>query len=650
MSKLTPLPLRDIVIDDPFWSGRIQTAREVSIDYMWRALNDQVPDVVPSHCIRNFRIAAGLEDGAFEGCRFQDSDLYKWLEAVAYSLETAPDPVLLARAEGAIALVAKAQLPNGYIDTYVTLGGLIPWSDTCRAHEMYCAGHMMEAAVAWKSATGSGSLLEIARRFADHIDSVFGPEAGKKKGYPGHQEIELGLFKLYRATGEERYLRLAGFFLDERGRQPFYYDREQRERVDRGEGAIEYFHDHGPMPYSYQQAHLPVREQKEAVGHAVRCVYMCSGMADVGGEADETLLDAARTLYDNIVTTQMYITGGIGSMGDGEAFTFPYDLPNDRMYNETCAAIGMMMLSQRLLNLDGAARYADVLERALYNNVMAGLSLDGTGFFYVNPLEMWPERSLRRHDMKDIVPERQGWYGCACCPPNILRTLMGLGQYIYSRGESALYVNLYIGSTVSFEVGGQRVSLTQRGDYPRDGRISLTVAAGAETPFALCLRLPGWSGAAALSVNGDAVDAPVRDGFLVLERTFQSGDTVLLELPVEARYIYCDDRVPYNTGKVALQRGPLVYCAEEADNGPALWNLSLDTSAPPAEQARPGLLDGVVELTAAGRRRHLTADNLYTTSAPVTEPATIRFIPYYAWGNRGRGEMAVWQRMCTPGD
>lgn len=646
MQKLSPLPLRNIIIDDPFWSERIRTALDTSIDYMWRALNDEVPGIEPSHCIRNFRIAAGLEEGDFKGFVFQDSDLYKWLEAVAYSLEIRPDAGLKARADDAIDLVRRAQLPNGYIDTYIMLNRLEPWSDTCRAHEMYCAGHMLEAAAAYLHATGDGGLLGIARAFADNICETFGDGPGKLRGYPGHQEIEIGLYKLYQVTGEEKYLKMAKFFLDERGRQPYYYDIEQERRVSKGGKPIDYFRNHGVMPFSYQQAHLPVREQMEAVGHAVRCVYMCAGMADVGSACDGSLLDAARTLYDNIVETQMYITGGIGSMGDGEAFTFPYDLPNDRMYNETCASIGLMMVSQRLLNTDGNARYADVLERALYNNVLAGVSLKGTEFFYVNPMEMWPERSLRRHDMKEVVPVRQGWYGCACCPPNVLRTLLGLGQYIYSAGPEDLYVNLFVGSTASAVLGGREVTLAQKGRYPQSGAVTFIVNTVSPARFRIHLRIPGWCGSPpSLSVNGEAVDitSAMRGGYAVLDREFCDGDMIALGLPMAPRFIYCDDRVPYDAGKAALQRGPLIYCIEEQDNGPALWNLAVDPDAPVCEREEKDLLGGVITLTASGSRRYLRADALYTAEPPKREAAKLTFIPYYSWNNRTPGEMSVWQ-------
>lgn len=643
MPKYKEIPLRDIVIDDRFWSGRIDTARAVSIDYMWRALNDEIDGIPPSRCIKNFKIACGQESGEFYGYRFQDSDLYKWLEAVGYSLETTPDAALQKRAEGAIALIEGAQRENGYINTHVMLKGLRPWSDTMTGHEMYCAGHMMEAAVAWKRATGQDNLLNVACRFADHIDSVFGPEDNKRHGYPGHQEIELGLYKLWQVTGEKRYLSLAKYFLDARGHEPFYYDEEQREREKNGEPPIKYFRDHGPMPYSYQQAHLPVREQKHAIGHAVRLVYMMAGMTDVGDACDDTLLHAAQTLYEDIVGRQMYITGGIGSMGDGEAFTFPYDLPNDRMYNETCASIGLMMVCQRLHGVKGKSEYLDTLERALYNTVLAGVSLDGREFFYVNPMEVWPERSQKRHDMSDVKEVRQGWYGCACCPPNVLRTLLGLGKYIYSADDKRINVGLYINSTVEVTLGGGKVRLRQSGEYLKTGKVSITVEEGSGS-FSIAFRKPEWCGDMKVRLNGTETAAQQEDGFAVYDRQWSPGDTIELAMDIVPVFMRCDDRVPFNIGKAALMRGPLVYCAEECDNGEQLWNMLVDTDIRPQEEQTDDRLGAVVGLRAKGMRQSSGEGALYSMEKPGTSAFDIRYVPYYSWGNREKGEMTVWVR------
>lgn len=646
---LNPLALKNIQINDQFWGPRIDTAKNVSIPYMWDALNDNIPDVPPSHCIKNFKIAAGLEEGKFKGYIFQDSDLYKWIEAVAYSLEGNRNEELEKIIDEAIDLIEKAQLEDGYIDTYFIINGLENrWTDLASAHEMYCAGHLMEAAVAYYNATGKRKLLEIACRFADHIDERFGPEEGKLKGYPGHQEIEIGLVKLYKATGEEKYLKLAKFFLDERGKQPHYFDIElQRRGLDPKQDF--FFNNHGPSRYSYQQAHLPVREQKEAIGHAVRATYMYTAMADVGSlTGDDTLLEAAKTLFNNIVEKQMYITGGIGSMGEGEAFTFDYDLPNDRMYNETCAAIALVMFAQRLQNIEKDARYADIVELALYNGVLSGIQLDGTKYFYVNPLEVWPERSLKRHDMRDVKPERQGWFGCACCPPNILRTLTGLGQYIYSKSETGIFVNLFIGSEVEFEVGGKEVVLKQSGNYPWDGKIVLEVCCEDEVAFDLNVRIPGWCKGPKLSVNGTEIDidSVINKGYALINRSFKNGDKIELLLPMPVERIRANDNVPFNAGKVAIKRGPVVYCLEEIDNGKKLWNLLLNADSDFDVRFESDLLNGVVTISAQGiRESQPSGDNsLYSTNEKEVTDVELKFIPYYSWCNRGVGEMMVWVR------
>lgn len=645
-NRIKPLPLSNIRITDPFWTQRRRTARDISIPYMLDALYDRIPNIPKSHCIENFRIAAGLAEGQFEGFVFQDSDLYKALEAIAYSLMTDPDPALEATCDELIELVGKAQQPDGYLDTHYIIGGLDKrWTNLRGAHEMYVAGHMMEAAVAYLQATGKDALLRIACRFADHIDQVFGPGEDQKHGYPGHQEIEIGLVKLYEATGEARYLKLAAYFLLERGKQPYYFDIEAKARGEEDDGMKSFFRTHGTDPYSYQQAHKPVLEQTEAVGHAVRVGYMLAAMADVAAlTGDEQLLAATRALYEDVVNRQMYIIGGIGSMGDGEAFTFDYDIPNDRMYTETCAAISLLMTAQRLGRIEPNAQYADICERALYNGILSGVSLDGTKFFYTNPMEMWPERAKRRHDM-GVDSERQGWYGCACCPPNLVRTVTSLGQYIYGARGDELYVHQFIGSTAEAELSSGRVTVAQQGNYPWDGALSYTIGCDQPTAFALMLRIPAWCEGAAITVNGDAFDlsANMMDGYARVQRTFKAGDVVRLTLPMPVQRVYCNDAVPFNAGKVALTRGPLVYCIEEQDNGTRLWNISLPEGEVQAVW-EPAQLQGVTTLRAKGVRTQTGADALYSTAKPESSECDLTFIPYYSWCNRVPGEMTVWVR------
>lgn len=633
------LPLKDIQITDPFFTARIDTARKIAIPYMWETLNDRVPGVAPSHCIENFRIAAGLQDGEFHGFWFQDTDLWKWIEGVAYSLATHPDAELEKTVDEAIELAAKAQQPDGYLDTYYIIKGLDKRFTNLRDnHEMYVAGHMFEAAVAYYEATGKRNLLDVACRFADCFDANFGPEENKLHGYPGHEEIELGLAKLYRVTGEERYIKLAKYFLDVRGQQPHYYDAESEARGDKRPawGHLRY----PQMKYTYNQAHKPVREQTEGAGHAVRQLYLLSGMADVGEMAkDPTLVEAADTVFQNIIHKQMYITGGVGSTHEGEAFSFDYDLPPERCYTETCASIALAMTASRLNRIQPNGVYADTVERTLYNGILSGVSLDGTKYFYINPLEVWPDRCLKRQDM-NVDPVRQGWFGCACCPPNVLRTLTGLGNYMYSASDDALIVEQYIASKVKAQLGSQEVAFTLDANFPWNGSVKITMESAAA--FRMMLRKPYWAKTCTLTVNGEAVDAKVENGYIILERAFAQGDVIALEMPMEVRFMSASVRTPNYVGKTALMRGPVVYCLEQEDNGQLLWNLSVNPAEAKVEH-HPELLCGVTTITCQGQREEAESD-LYTDVVPESKAAELTFVPYYAWGNRSEGEMMVWVR------
>ncbi|WP_338044359.1 glycoside hydrolase family 127 protein [Paenibacillus pinistramenti] len=403
-----------IHIQDEFWSEYVRLVREVMVPYQWEALNDNVEGAEPSHAIANFRIAGGLEQGEFYGMVFQDSDVAKWLEAVAYLLETRPDPQLEEVADSVIDIVVKAQREDGYINTYFTLKEPgHEWTNLAECHELYCAGHMIEAATAYYRATGKRKLLDAVCRFADYMDKVFGTEPGKLHGYDGHQEIELALVKLFQATGEEKYLQLSRYFLDQRGAKPHFFEEEWENR-----GRTVHFpqlsmaHDH-----LYNQSHLPVREQHQAEGHAVRLVYMCTAMADIAAETgDIEMLAACDRLWNSIVNRRMYITGGIGSMEQGESFTADYDLPGDLAYAETCASVGLIFFARRMRKLRRSSTYADIIERALYNTVISGMSLDGTKFFYVNPLEVYPDVIGKNKNYDHVKPERQGWFTCLPAP------------------------------------------------------------------------------------------------------------------------------------------------------------------------------------------------------------------------------------------
>lgn len=466
------LDLKAVDIQDRYWTSYVDLIRNTVIPYQWEALNDRIPDAEPSHAIRNFRIAAGLEEGEFAGFVFQDTDLYKWLEAVGYSLALTPDADLENIADEAIRLIASAQQDDGYLNTYFAVAKPGKrWTNLTDCHEMYTAGHLIEAAVAYYKGTGKSELLDVATRFADHIDDKFGPEPGKMRGYDGHQELELALVKLYEATGNSRYLNHAGYLIDERGSEPNFLRAEWEER-----GRISHWAP-GVVQQTpgleYLQAHQPVREQTTAIGHAVRAVYMYTAMADLAlHKGDASLLAACERLWNNLVHRQMYVTGSIGSTHHGEAFTFDYDLPNDTNYSETCASIGLIFFARRMLQLKAKGEYGDVMERALYNTVTAGIAGDGKHYFYVNPMEVWPEASERNPGKHHVKAVRQKWYGCACCPPNVARILSSLAYYIFTSDENTLYTHLYIANETEVELSGRKVRLKLDSGLPWKGKRS----------------------------------------------------------------------------------------------------------------------------------------------------------------------------------
>ena len=638
-----PLPLTGMLVTDRFFAPRVDLVRTQMLPYQWDALNDRLEDTEPSHCIENFRIAAGISRGEYHGMVFQDSDLYKWLEAVAYQLAVHPDPALREAADGAVALIERAQDPDGYVNTYYqTHPDEKRFSNLQNNHELYCAGHLIEAAVAFTEATGDNRLLGVARRFTDLIDRTFGHEEGKLHGYPGHEIIEMALVRLFRLTGEERYLNLARFFIDQRGQTPLYFEEEAKRDGNR---AFPWADTH--MRYQYYQAGKPVREQTAADGHAVRAVYLYSGMADVAREtADASLFDACRTLFDSIAGRRMYITGAIGSTHIGEAFTYDYDLPNDTVYAETCAQIGLCFFAQRMLNTEIDGKYADVIERTLYNSVLSGMSLDAKRFFYVNPLEVVPEAcaqdDLRRH----VKPVRQKWFGCACCPPNLARMLGSLPSYAFSAGSDTLYMHLYIGGEVHAALDRTDVRLKVESTYPWNGSVRLLVY----TPgrYGIAVRIPGWCRGYQLKVNGINVPDPPVCGYVRLERAWQENDCVELELEMPVTLMRANPAVREDAGKLCVVCGPLVYCLEEADNGNSLHLIRLPLDTVFEMHSEPRLLGGINTICCRAFRQSgaFAEGQLY---APACGPedlseTQLTFIPYYAWANRTPGEMAVWIR------
>ena len=671
-----PVALHDVCVTDAFWKRAMELVRSEVIPYQWETLNDRVEGAAPSFCVHNFRAAGNLmakkarqgaafaepvytfrgfetlpedpahpDEDAFYGFVFQDSDFYKWLEAVAYALAVHPDGELEAIADGAIDLVCGAQREDGYLDTYYIINGMDAALTNLRDHhELYCLGHLIEAAVAYREATGKGKLLNAACRYADYIEARFGREEGKCKGYPGHEITEMALIRLYEATGEARYMRLAQFFLDERGREPNYFIEEEKRRAAReGKRLVKI-----TTNPSYHQAHKPVREQEEAVGHAVRAVYLYSGMADAARvTGDETLLAACKRLWENIAAKKLYVTGGIGGTREGEAFSFPYDLPGDLAYSETCAAIGLAFFARRMLQIEADSRYADVMEAAMYNTVLAGMALDGKSFFYVNPLTVVPEACHKDVRFSHVKPVRQKWFGCACCPPNIARIVSSVSQYAYTQAADTLYMHLYMGGEVKTPFGAV---LDVQTDMPWGGRVEIAVRADKQVKGTLAMRIPGWCGGYKLSAPGK--ETQEKNGYLYLSGVWQDGECVTLELSMPVRMLAANPRVREEIGKVAFMRGPVTFCCEEADNGPDLHLLRVDTVGVGRSCAsvRTEMSDEFGHPTAAllvpGLREKAPEDApLYAEAAlPEEDRVTIRMIPYYAWANRGEGEMRVWLR------
>lgn len=703
-----PMDLKQIRVTDSFWHREQELVRTEVIPYQWEALNDRVEGAAPSYCMRNFKVAGRMmrekqkkgaayaapaytfrgfealpEDPAhpdedkFYGFVFQDTDFSKWIEAVGYSLLQHPDPVLEQTADEAVDIVCAAQLENGYLDTYYIINGMDRAFTNLRDHhELYCLGHLVEGAVAYYQATGKDKLLKAAMRFADYCSEVFGPAEGQCKGYPGHEIAEMALVRLYQVTGEERYLRLSRFFLDQRGQQPFYFEEEEKERAA-----------HDGQPYrpntnnAYHQAHMPVREQSEAVGHAVRAVYLYSGMADVARLCrDEAMEAACDRLWDNVTREKMYVTGGIGATHMGEAFSFAYDLPNDTAYSETCAAIGLVFWARRMLQLKPRGKYGDVMELALYNTVLAGMALDGRSFFYVNPLEVLPRACHEDARKAHVKSVRQKWFGCACCPPNIARLVSSVAAYAYTESADTLWMHLYMGSVLTKQVGEKTLELQVESEMPWEGKVKVRLC-GEQVPCRLAFRIPGWSSAAkvscrcggrllqlavdeeGLTVRGipqtgsseqDGVMQPkaadYRDGYLYLDGIWQDGDEILLDMEMPVRILTADPKVREDIGKAAVARGPVVYCLEEADNGKDLHLCRLDLQSMKPEEIQTERTEelghSMIVLKVPGRRLvPAESQELYRPWQPQQErEITLRMIPYYAWNNRGEGEMRVWVR------
>ncbi len=616
--------------------GRYQRLiRETVIPYQYDILCDNIPGAEKSHVVQNF-INAGkavrgedVGDG-FYGMVFQDSDAAKWIEAAAYSLAANPDPELEKTVDGLIELIAAAQDEDGYLNTYFTVKDREKrWQNLMEGHELYCAGHIAEAACAYYEATGKTALLDVMLKNAEHIYKRFVTD--KAEGYPGHPEIELALMKLYRVTKNEHCLKLAEHFISVRGADPHFYEKEAQKRDWTVWG-------NNPSDYNYMQSAKPVREQSDATGHAVRAVYLYTGMADLAGETgDSGLFAACRRLWESITRRRMYVTGGIGSTVIGEAFSVDYDLPPDTAYAETCASVGLMFFAEKMLENEINGEYADIMERAFYNTVLSGMQLDGKRFFYVNPLECIPGISGVSPTAWHDLPERPKWYACACCPPNVARLIASFGKYAYGESGDTAYCHLYAAGTVSFKNG---ITLKCDTNYPYEFDIKYAVSGEGR----LAVRIPAYSRKYTLTVNGKAVLAEPVNGYAYLD--VSDGDTVQLTLDGTPYFVYPSAKIPAVSGMAALMRGPLVYCFEGVDNEDSVTSLSLLTSHTPAVcEYDSSLLCGTAKIIVNAVRNE-DFDELYSSTRPTRTPTNATAVPYYTWANRGVGEMRVWMNIA----
>jgi len=626
-----PVPFTDVTITDAFWAPRLETNRRVTVAYDFQKCE-------LTGRLRNFEVAGGAAEGEFQGVfGFNDSDVFKVVEGASYSLQLHPDPELESFLDAQIANIAAAQEEDGYLYTVGTIGRMAEepvccvseerWADLASGHELYNVGHMYEAAVAHHQATGKRTLLEVAIKSADLLCRVFGP--GRNLGVPGHQEVEIGLVKLYRVTGEARYLELAQFFLDQRGR---------------AEGHELYG--------AYNQDHVPVTQQSEAVGHAVRAAYMYSGMADVGALAgDGEYVAAIGRIWNDVVSRKLYLTGGIGARRQGESFGDAYELPNRTAYAETCAAIANALWNHRMFLLHGEGKYIDVLERVIYNGFLSGVSAGGDRFFYPNPLASDGEYKFNIRE----AATRRPWFDCSCCPTNVVRFMPSLGGYVYAQLADALYVNLFVQGGATVTLGGTRVRVRQETSYPWAGEVRIGVEPERPAEFAVNVRIPGWAQERPvpsdlyrylsaqgeeprLVVNGEVVPLNASKGFARIERRWQKGDVIELELPMRVRRVLSHEQVRANQGRVALERGPVVYCAEAVDNGGRVFNLVLPDDAELVSERRDDLLGGVSVIRGRALGLHPGPDG----RSVETRERDFLAVPYYAWSHRGEGEMAVW--------
>lgn len=630
MNEFKPVRFVDVALEGQFWRERLETVltRTIPSQHAQLGKNGILESLTLPNPPPPLRFPRNEHN--FTVQVFWDSDVGKWIEAASYALSHRRDADIEAKIEKIVDDLEKAQAPDGYLNCwYLQREPDKRWTNLRDNHELYNLGHLLEGGIAYFLATGRRRLLDILERYVELVHGTFGPNPGQRRGYCGHQEIELALIKLYRLTGEKKHLDLAVYFIDERGRQPHYFDEEA---VARGESPKDFW----AKSYEYNQSHKPVREQTKVVGHAVRAMYMFSAMADLAAELDdEGLKRACEVLWADVMSSKMYITSGLGPAAANEGFTEDYDLPNDTAYAETCASVALIFWAQRMLHLDLDGRYADVMEQALFNGALTGLSRDGEHYFYSNPLD-----SDGRHS-------RWAWHTCPCCTMNSSRLVASVGGYFVSASDDAIAFHLYGGISTTVTLADTKVFLRETSTYPWSGHIKIEVRPERPALFTIKLRVPGWAKGVRATVNGEPVDvqAARADGYLSVARSWQDGDRVELDIPMPPQRIYAHPWVKENVGRVALKRGPLVYCVEEADNpGGRVQQLELPLGSEVETHKREDLFDGIIVLTARAERLEAVTwgDSLYRTDPPTKSTSQLTALPYFLWNNRSRGSMQVW--------
>ena len=629
MRKYASVTFSDVKITGPFWSERLDCVlnRTIPSQYAQLVSHGMLDSLKLPKPVPPLRFPRNQHN--FTTQIFWDSDIGKWIEAASYALSHRRDPDVEKQIESIIDDLEASQAPDGYLNCwYLEREPQNRWTNLRDNHELYCAGHMLEGAVAYFHTTGRDRLLAVMMRYMDHIATIFGPNPGQKRGYCGHQEIELALVKLYHATCIRKYLDLATYFIDERGSQPHYFDLERTARGETVESFIQ-------STYEYSQSHMPVRDQTKVVGHAVRAMYMYTAMADLAAEHDDASLKrACEVLWADVTRTRMYVTGGFGPSASNEGFTRDYDLPNDTAYAETCASVAFIFWAARMLNLELDGQYGDFLEQALYNNALAGLSRDGTQYFYDNKLE------------SDGSHKRWDWHPCPCCTMNVARLIGSVAGYFYSVAETEIAVHLYGGATTTLAVSGGTVTLSEVSNYPWSGDIAIAIDPEGTKDFTLALRIPAWANDATARVNGANVPLQTERGYLKLTRTWAKGDKVELSLPMPAERIYAHPDVRQDQGRVALRRGPLVYCVEQQDVAGPVARMRLPVGVTLSSEWRGDLLGGVSVVKADAKLADVAVwgPSLYRTTAASETPSPLTAVPYYIWCNRGPNPMQVWLR------